>query len=541
MPAYFFNGLAVALRFWELYRPSLLQVAPMPLTVKTTRTRKTRYLVTLVSGALPILLGVVILYWQAERTLEQSTTQTAIEAVRQFDLMLDNTALAAQTLMPLAGSPCDNATKLALREQVTRRPFVRATTLSWQKNIYCSSLFGGAYVSPVNPYDYVDGRLWLMNGNPVTPDSALLVYRLTEGDRGAFASIDGYHITNALRLISRYTELVLQVGLHWLGDDGKVHRSATPVFPVAHHQLASSRYAYHVVAGMPEGEVWRYMEARYPPLFSLVVFFGVLAGLFAHWLQKRSSAPTHELRRALEANEFIPYFQPVVRGDTHQWAGCEVLMRWKHPKEGLVRPDLFIPLAEHSGLIVPMTRALMRETAAQLAPHADSFIPGFHVGINISASHCHDLELVVDCQEFLAAFPPGQVTLVLELTERELIEPTDITRQLFDALHRLGVMIAIDDFGTGHSSLGYLRNFNVDYLKIDQSFVAMIGADALSRHILDSIIELSGKLDLGIVAEGVETAEQSKYLATRGVDFLQGYLFARPMPADEFIKCLHDQ
>jgi EAL domain-containing protein (putative c-di-GMP-specific phosphodiesterase class I) len=128
--------------------------------------------------------------------------------------------------------------------------------------------------------------------------------------------------------------------------------------------------------------------------------------------------------------------------------------------------------------------------------------------------------------------------LVLELTERELINPTDITRRLFDALHELGVMIAIDDFGTGHSSLAYLRNFNVDYLKIDQSFVAMIGVDALSRHILDSIIELSGKLDLGIVAEGVETIEQCEYLAAQGVDFLQGYLFGRPLPCDEFIKSL---
>lgn len=289
---------------------------------------------------------------------------------------------------------------------------------------------------------------------------------------------------------------------------------------------------------MPAGEVWRYMEARYPALFSLLVFFGVLAGVLAHWLQKRSSAPTHELWRALGANEFVPYFQPVVRGDTREWAGCEVLMRWQHPKEGLVRPDLFIPLAEHSGLIVPMTRALLRQTATQLAPHASRLRPGFHIGVNITARHCQDLALVEDCREFLAAFAPGQVTLVLELTERELIEPTDITRRLFDALHELGVLIAIDDFGTGHSSLGYLRNFNVDYLKIDQSFVAMIGADALSRHILDSIIELSGKLDLGIVAEGVETAEQCEYLAAQGVDFLQGYLFGRPLPADEFIKSL---
>ena len=511
----------------------------MPLTVKGPRKPSTRYLITALSGLLPILLGVVILYLQAERTLEQSTAQTAEEAVRQFDLMLDNTALAAQDLLPLAGKDCDNATQLALREQVTRRPFVRATTLSWKRTIYCSSLFGGNYVSPVNPEDYVNGRLWLMKGNPVTPDTALLVYRLTEGDQGAFASIDGYHLTNALRLISRYADLVLQVGSHWLGADGKAHDTAPPVFAVAHHHLDSKRYAYSVEAGMPEGEVWRYMEARYPAMFSLVVFFGGLAGVLAHWLQKRSSAPTHELQRALGANEFVPYFQPVVRGDSLQWAGCEVLMRWNHPKEGLVRPDLFIPLAEHSGLIVPMTRSLMRQTAAHLAPHADLFGSGFHIGINITASHCHDMELVEDCREFLAAFTPGHVILVLELTERELIVPTDVTRQLFQALHELGVMIAIDDFGTGHSSLGYLRNFNVDYLKIDQSFVAMIGADALSRHILDSIIELSAKLDLGIVAEGVETPEQCQYLAAQGVDFLQGYLFGRPVPVDAFIKSLH--
>ena len=510
----------------------------MPLTIKGPRKRAARYLITVLCGMLPILLGVVILYLQAQRTLENSTAQTAIEAVRQFDLMLDNTALAAQDLLPLAGQDCDNAAKLALREQVTRRPFVRATTLSFKKSIYCSSLFGGDYVSPVNPDDYVNGRLWLMKGNPVTPDTALLVYRLVDGDKAAFASIDGYHLTNTLRLISRYADLVLQVGPNWLGSDGKVRDTALPVFAVAHHHLDSQRYAYSVEAGMPEGEVWRYMQARYPPLFSLLVFFGVLAGVLAHWLQKRSSAPTHALQRALGANEFVPYYQPVVRGDNLQWAGCEVLMRWKHPKEGLVRPDLFIPLAEHSGLIVPMTRALMRQVATQLAPHADRLGGNFHVGINITARHCQDLELVQDCREFLAAFQPGQVLLTLELTERELIEPTDVTRQLFQALHELGVMIAIDDFGTGHSSLGYLRNFNVDYLKIDQSFVAMIGADALSRHILDSIIELSGKLDLGIVAEGVETQEQCDYLAAQGVDFLQGYLFGRPVPFDAFIKSL---
>lgn len=213
-------------------------------------------------------------------------------------------------------------------------------------------------------------------------------------------------------------------------------------------------------------------------------------------------------------------------------------MRWTHPKEGLVRPDLFIPFAEHSGLIVPMTRALMQQTAALLGPLSATFTAPFHIGINITASHCKDLELVEDCRTFLAAFAADSINLVLELTERELIEPTDITRQLFEQLHALGVKIAIDDFGTGHSSLGYLRKFNVDFLKIDQSFVAMIGVDALSRHILDTIIDLSAKLDLGIVAEGVETQAQADYLTAHHVNFLQGYLFGKPMPATEFISAL---
>jgi len=127
------------------------------------------------------------------------------------------------------------------------------------------------------------------------------------------------------------------------------------------------------------------------------------------------------------------------------------------------------------------------------------------------------------------------------LTERELIEPNDMTLQLFEQLHALGVKIAIDDFGTGHSSLSYLRAFKVDFLKIDQSFVAMIGIDALSRHILDSIIELSAKLDLAIVAEGVETQAQADYLTEHQVDFMQGYLFAKPMPAADFISALSDR
>ncbi|WP_339466549.1 MULTISPECIES: cyclic diguanylate phosphodiesterase [unclassified Pseudomonas] len=508
----------------------------MPLTVRSRRKRSTRIAVTLLCGLLPMLLGSVILYLQAERTLQQSSQQTAVEALRQFELMLDNTAQAARELLPLAGQRCEDV-KLALREQVTRRPFVRSTNLVWDHNLYCSSLFGN-YKEAVNAGDYTQGKLWLMNGNPVTPNTALLVYRLSEGRGSALTTLDGYHLSNVLRLIGPQRLLLLQVGDNWLSANGEVHKGALPVLPIAQSTLDSSRYAFSVSAGYPKGEVWRYMTHEYPPLFSLLVFFGVVSAAISHVLQKRATSPSHEMLRALDAGEFIPYFQPVVHGESKKWSGAEVLMRWNHPKEGLVRPDLFIPFAEHSGLIVPMTRALMRQTAALLGPPSSTFTTPFHIGINITASHCQDLELVEDCREFLTAFAPGSINLVLELTERELIEPTETTRQLFEQLNAMGVMIAIDDFGTGHSSLGYLRKFNVDFLKIDQSFVAMIGVDALSRHILDTIIELSAKLDLGIVAEGVETQAQADYLTAHNVNFLQGYLYGKPMPAADFISAL---
>jgi sensor c-di-GMP phosphodiesterase-like protein len=509
----------------------------MPLRAKT-RTRRIRIAVTLLSGLLPVILGTAILYIQAGRALEQNAQQTAEEAIRQFDLMLDNTAQAARELLPMAGQSCIDV-NLALREQVTRRPFVRSTNLIWDDAIYCSSLFGD-YHEKLAAGDFSQGRLLLMKGNPVTPDTALLVYRLGKGKQGAMSTLDGYHLSNVLRLIGRQTLLVLQVGPNWLTADGQFHEDAPPAMPTAQSHLGSSRYGFSVTAGFPKGETWRYMRSQYPPLFSLLIFFGVISGSLGHFLQKRTSSPTHEMQRALEAAEFVPYFQAVVHGDSKKLSGIEVLMRWNHPKEGLVRPDLFIPFAEHSGLIVPMTRSLIQQTATLLAPLSASFKEPFHIGINITASHCQDLDLIKDCREFLDAFAPGSIHLVLELTERELIEPTAITHQLFDQLRDLGVKIAIDDFGTGHSSLGYLRQFNVDYLKIDQSFVAMIGIDTLSSHILDSIIELAIKLGLAMVAEGVETQQQSDYLTAHNVNFLQGYLYGRPMPGVEFISALSD-
>ncbi|AXM94644.1 EAL domain-containing protein [Pseudomonas plecoglossicida] len=508
----------------------------MPLTVKRPARWSWRTLLPWFVGALPLGFGLIVMNWQVERELRSDSQATVRQVVEQIERILDTLSSTAQTLLPLAGTPCD-AAQLALRAQVTRNAYVRSTNLFEHNALYCTSLFG-SFNEPVDPGDYTDGTLWLMDGNSVTPGHALLVYRASKGEAGAITTVDGEHLTTALRLIGHDQQLQLRVGDDWMGKDGLVHQGQLPSAPVAEVTQSSTRYPFSVHGGYSDETPGQLLRSHYPALLSLLLLLGVVAGTVCRWQIRRANSPRAELQRALEADEFLPYFQPVVRKDDYRWAGAEVLMRWNHPREGLVRPDLFIPYAEHSGQIVDMTRALMLHTAQSLAPYAALLEDGFHIGINITADHCRDYGLLDDCRTFLQHFPPGRVLLTLELTERKLIEATPIALDLFEKLHEMGVMIAIDDFGTGQSSLNYLRQFKVDYLKIDQSFVAMIGSDALSQHILDSVIELSAKLGLGLVAEGVESEVQRDYLAHHGVDFQQGYLFGRPMPAAEFLQAL---
>ncbi|WP_260391684.1 EAL domain-containing protein, partial [Aeromonas enteropelogenes] len=268
---------------------------------------------------------------------------------------------------------------------------------------------------------------------------------------------------------------------------------------------------------------------------SLAVTSLLLAWL-VWWVLGRPGSPNDELKRALRAREFVPYLQLQVASDDGSMMGGEVLMRWHHATEGVIRPDLFIPQAEESGLIVPMTSQMMRSVANQLGRMQAQLPDGFHISFNISAAHCHDFSLLSECRTFLDHFAPGKVVMVLELTERELLVADNQTISLFQQLDQMGVRLAIDDFGTGHSSLRYLQQFHVDYLKIDQSFIRRIGTESLSQHIVDNVIDLASRLGLALVAEGVETEQQAAYLRSKGVQFLQGFLYSHPMPLPQFCE-----
>ncbi|MDF3935037.1 EAL domain-containing protein [Pseudomonas citronellolis] len=488
---------------------------------------------SLLVAAIPLLLGGTIVYLQALSVLHREARQAATEAERLFDIMLGNAAASARTTIPFAEGHCKDA-ELILREQVATVPFVRSVNLTRDDKVFCTSLFG-PYDEPVAVDTFVDGRLSLLPGNDVTPHFALIVYRLTQGRSGVLAAVDGRYLSNVLQLVDQRSDLVLRVGPNWMDEAGTVHRGVPEDFPLGETRLTSQSYPYEVIGGFPAGAQWQVMRQDYWPLFAMLALLGALFGSACFWLLERVLTPTREIERALHAGEFVPFLQPLVQASSGHWVGAEVLMRWQHPREGLVGPDIFIPLAERSGLILPMTRDLLQQLAEELPRHVALLGENFHLGVNISAVHCSSSSLLTDCVDFLGAFPPGSLNLMLELTERELIETSNFTDDLFSCLRDLGVTLAIDDFGTGHSSLAYLRRFQVDALKIDKSFVSTIGDDTRSRHILDSILDLCSRLDLQMIAEGIETAAQRDYLAERGVPFLQGYLFARPMPLADFL------
>ncbi|HEK0909449.1 TPA: EAL domain-containing protein [Pseudomonas putida] len=241
-----------------------------------------------------------------------------------------------------------------------------------------------------------------------------------------------------------------------------------------------------------------------------------------------------DLRHALEQNEFILYYQPQFSGDGKRLTGAEALLRWRHPRRGLVPPGDFIPVIEELGLVVDVGDWVLREASRQLKAWHKAKVRVPKVSVNISARQFSDGQLGKRIANILeeTSLPPA--CLELELTESILMREVNEAMQILDSLKNLGLSIAVDDFGTGYSSLNYLKQFPIDVLKIDRTFVDGLPEGEQDAQIARAIIAMAHSLNLAVIAEGVETHEQLEFLREHGCDEVQGYLFGRPMPANQF-------
>jgi diguanylate cyclase (GGDEF)-like protein/PAS domain S-box-containing protein len=241
-----------------------------------------------------------------------------------------------------------------------------------------------------------------------------------------------------------------------------------------------------------------------------------------------------DLRHALEQNEFVLYYQPQLSGDGKRLTGAEALLRWRHPRRGLVPPQAFIPVLEELGLVVEVGDWVLTEACRQLKAWHQARVRVPKVSVNISARQFSDGQLGKRIASILEETGVPPACLELELTESILMRDVDEAMQILDSLKVLGLSVAVDDFGTGYSSLNYLKQFPINVLKIDRSFVDGLPEGEQDAQIARAIIAMAHSLNLSVIAEGVETHDQLEFLREHECDEVQGYLFGRPMPANQF-------
>ncbi|NJM11524.1 MAG: EAL domain-containing protein [Synechococcaceae cyanobacterium SM1_2_3] len=243
---------------------------------------------------------------------------------------------------------------------------------------------------------------------------------------------------------------------------------------------------------------------------------------------------SNELRYALERNEFVLHYQPQFDIATGQLIGAEALIRWQHPERGLLPSGKFIPIAEETGLINSIGEWALRTACRQNRHWQDAGLTAISIAVNMSARQWRQSNLEDQVNDALEHARLEPEFLELEITESLLMRDIDKMIEIMRRLQARGVQFAVDDFGTGYSSLSYLKRFPINRLKIDQSFVRDIPGDADDTAITTAIIQMGKSLRMTVIAEGVETLEQLRFLREQGCDAAQGYHFSRPVSAEEF-------
>jgi EAL domain-containing protein (putative c-di-GMP-specific phosphodiesterase class I) len=241
----------------------------------------------------------------------------------------------------------------------------------------------------------------------------------------------------------------------------------------------------------------------------------------------------NDLRRAVEGQELMVYYQPIVSLDTNKISGFEALVRWNHPQKGLVSPADFISVAEETGLIVELGRWVLEQSCYQMSAWQiqNPSSPPLSISVNLSGKQFLQNDLIEQIQRILRETELDPLSLKLEITESVVMENAEIASSMLSQLRTLGVQLSIDDFGTGYSSLSYLHRFPVNTLKIDRSFISRMGSGDENTEIVRTILTLANNLGMDVIAEGVETENHLAQLKEMKCKFGQGYLFAKPVNA----------
>jgi sensor c-di-GMP phosphodiesterase-like protein len=519
----------------------------MPKSTATAVTLAT----ALLAIAIPVLLAIYLADRQARETEMRVVTNYAKDVLHRSETTSDQ-VIAAQNALLAAHSadPCSDSNIAIMRRYDLSSSYLQAVGYVADGRLVCSSQGRDAGGLALGPVDWVTPIKVRIRVNVRFPFDPVTSYLVTENPDG-FAAIINKDLpldaaTNetdaSLSIFATMNGRLMSshgfVDPNWPGPHATAlpHQQAITTFVDHDHVVAvvrSNRYFIGAIAALPVA----YMSAQTRATSLILLPVGVIAGLVlafaALYLGRLQLEMPAVIKTALKRKEFFLVYQPIVDLRTRQWVGAEALLRWRRRGGEMVRPDLFIQAAEDAGLIQRITQHVIGLVARDVE---DLFTrrPDFHIAINISSDDLHDQSTVGLLQQLARDTHATAGNLIIEVTERGLVK-RDPAHKIVRALRAGGVRIAVDDFGTGYSSLAFLESIELDFLKIDKSFVDTMNLDTPTSQVALHIIEMAKSLNLRMVAEGVETEAQAQFLAERGVQFAQGWLFARPMPIHELI------
>ena len=506
-----------------------------------TAYRRKRIIVCLLVALLTLGTTLAIRFISQRSVNEEYIRTAASQRVTALDNILRPLSAERATLLSLVDKPCMDI-HLTLRKMAASLQTVRSVALVASGMIYCSSIFGQRQADLHQLQPALPARhplLLFSTDNSLLKGTPVLIqwYPASESGFDGVMLIVNIELLGTLILKEKsplISDVSLQVGDHYfISGLGLIDKAHAPQASVIYRQR-STEFPFTININGPGAATIALEEL--PGELPLALIFSLLMTGIAWLATAGRMSFSREISLGITAREFTLWCQPLQDARSGRCCGVEILLRWNNPRRGEISPEVFIPIAEGDNLIIPLTRYVIAETARRLDAFPSE--PHFHIAINVAARHFAHGLLLHDLHNYWFSVNPVQ-QLVVELTERDVLPDGD--QHMAEHLHLKGVQLAIDDFGTGNSSLSWLEKLRPDVLKIDRSFTSSVGIDSVNATVTDIIIALADRLNIVTVAEGVETLEQESYLRGHGVDVLQGFYYARPMPIEAFPAWLADR
>ncbi|WP_297891753.1 EAL domain-containing protein [Shewanella sp.] len=474
----------------------------------------------------PIGVAVVASYLSAQYFVKDKVKGVGAIYVSNIDTLISHADQISHYALALKDTECKD-----LYNYMLFQPYFRSALIFDSQRVYCSSKTGDIDVSLgiVSITENLEiPNQFIIGGTPFMPEVPAIVISNWDpiSKHGAAVIIEGQYLLDSFVQPNVFPSAVINVAL-------SINGKTIPELPEFKQNevmtLDSKYHKFSVLLEISPAFFWHFFWIFLA--ISVPVSITVITGsiLFVLYSRVTRHSLVDDIRSGIENQEFFLVYQPIIGTEDGKVQGVEALVRWQHPQMGLVRPDLFIHIAEENQLIVPLTNYIFERALADFANM--TVAAGFKIGFNVAPEHFTQDDIEAKFIHLRDSLARIGVKPLIEITERQLLT-VDICQRI-EGLRQLGILVAIDDFGTGQTTLSLLQTMQLDYLKIDKCFIDTIGHESVTSHVLDTIIELSHKMNYVVVAEGVETQEQADYLTHRQVHFLQGYLFAKPMKLED--------